>query len=87
MKILFIATLLIAGMLTTYTQACTRVVYLGKNGMVVTGRTMDWKEDLKSTCSPEESRERGRTRGTRFIGNPNMEVSLRRDTTSVLPTG
>ena len=48
MKILFIATLLIAGMLTTYTQACTRVVYLGKNGMVVTGRTMDWKEDLKS---------------------------------------
>lgn len=35
-------------MLTTYTQACTRVVYLGKNGMIVTGRTMDWKEDLKS---------------------------------------
>ena len=48
MKVLFITTLLIAGMLTTYTQACTRVVYLGKNGMVVTGRTMDWKEDLKS---------------------------------------
>ena len=48
MKTLFIVTLLIAGMLTTYTQACTRVVYLGKNGMVVTGRTMDWKEDLKS---------------------------------------
>ena len=47
MKALFITTLLIAGMLTTYTQACTRVVYLGKNGMVVTGRTMDWKEDLK----------------------------------------
>ena len=48
MKTLFITTLLVAGMLTTYTQACTRVVYLGKNGMVVTGRTMDWKEDLKS---------------------------------------
>ena len=48
MKALFITTLLIAEMLTTYTQACTRVVYLGKNGMVVTGRTMDWKEDLKS---------------------------------------
>lgn len=48
MKALFITTLLIAGMLTTYTQACTRVVYLGKNGMVVTGRTTDWKEDLKS---------------------------------------
>lgn len=89
MKTLFIVTLLIAGMLTTYTQACTRVVYLGKNGMVVTGRTMDWKEDLKPifTCSPEELKERGRTRGTRFIGNQNMEVSSRRDTTSVLPTG
>ena len=48
MKTLFIVTLLVAGMLTTYTQACTRVVYLGKNGMIVTGRTMDWKEDLKS---------------------------------------
>ena len=48
MKTLFIVTLLIAGMLTTYTQACTRVVYLGKNGMIVTRRTMDWKEDLKS---------------------------------------
>ena len=48
MKALFITTLLIAGMLTTYTQACTRVVYLGKNGMVVKGRTMDWKDDLKS---------------------------------------
>ena len=35
MKTLFIVTLLIAGMLTTYTQACTRVVYLGKNGMIV----------------------------------------------------
>ena len=34
MKTLFITTLLVAGMLTTYTQACTRVVYLGKNGMV-----------------------------------------------------
>ena len=37
MKTLFIVTLLIAGMLTTYTQACTRVVYLGKNGMVFAG--------------------------------------------------
>ena len=38
MKTLFIVTLLIAGMLTTYTQACTRVVYLGKNGMIVERR-------------------------------------------------
>lgn len=26
-------------------EACTRAVYLGPDGMTVTGRTMDWKED------------------------------------------
>lgn len=30
------------------TGACTRAVYLGPDGMVVTGRTMDWKEDPQS---------------------------------------
>lgn len=29
-------------------DACTRAVYLGPDGMVVTGRTMDWKEDPAS---------------------------------------
>ena len=27
-------------------EACTRVVYEGPEGMIATGRTMDWKEDL-----------------------------------------
>ncbi len=27
-------------------DACTRAVYLGPGGMTVTGRTMDWREDL-----------------------------------------
>jgi choloylglycine hydrolase len=27
---------------------CTRVTYLGENNLVVTGRSMDWNEDLKS---------------------------------------
>ena len=27
------------------TEACTRVVYEGPEGMIITGRTMDWKED------------------------------------------
>lgn len=30
------------------TEACTRAVYLGPDDMVVTGRTMDWKEDPQS---------------------------------------
>ena len=29
-------------------KACTRAVYLGEGGMIVTGRTMDWKEDPQS---------------------------------------
>ncbi len=30
------------------TDACTRAVYLGPDSMIVTGRTMDWKEDPQS---------------------------------------
>ena len=26
--------------------ACTRAVYLGRDGLVITGRTMDWKEEI-----------------------------------------
>jgi choloylglycine hydrolase len=29
-------------------RGCTRALYLGKDGQVVTGRTMDWVEDLRS---------------------------------------
>ena len=29
-------------------NACTRVVYTGDNGMVLTGRTMDWKTEMHS---------------------------------------
>ena len=29
-------------------NACTRAVYLGPDDMIVTGRTMDWKEDPQS---------------------------------------
>ena len=28
------------------TEACTRAVYLGENGLFITGRTMDWKEKI-----------------------------------------
>lgn len=29
-------------------EACTRATYIGPDNMVVTGRTMDWKEDIMS---------------------------------------
>lgn len=41
----------VAGMLwagTRKAEACTRAVYIGTDNMVVTGRTMDWKEDIMS---------------------------------------
>ena len=38
-------------------KACTRAVYLGPDDMIVTGRTMDWKED------PQSNGETGRDYG------------------------
>lgn len=29
-------------------DACTRAVYLGADGLTITGRTMDWKEDIQT---------------------------------------
>ena len=31
-----------------HVNACSRAVYFGKGGQIVTGRTMDWKEDMLS---------------------------------------
>ena len=45
-----VALLLIALSLTGHrpAEACTRCVYLGPNGTVLTARSMDWAEDIKS---------------------------------------
>ena len=46
-----IALLTLAGMFYMSVQkadACTRAVYIGPDNMVITGRTMDWKEDIMS---------------------------------------
>ena len=47
-RMTFIGILLLTSYLALPSQACTRAVYLGPDNMVITGRTMDWKEDLKS---------------------------------------
>ena len=44
-KILYILILIGAFGYTKKSDACTRVVYEGPEGMIATGRTMDWKED------------------------------------------
>jgi choloylglycine hydrolase len=43
-----LAALLAATTLATPVTACSRVVYLGPSGMVITARSMDWKEDIRS---------------------------------------
>jgi len=35
-----------AALAATTAEACTRAVYLGPDGQVVTGRSMDWQEDM-----------------------------------------
>lgn len=51
MKKLFLSSFILLGVLSLKplsSEACTRAVYLGPDNMVITGRTMDWKEDIQS---------------------------------------
>ena len=47
-KVFIFLCLLVTLSLASKAEACTRVVYTGTDGMVVTGRTMDWKTQLGS---------------------------------------
>ena len=48
----FLCAALLAGALAVAfperAEACTRVVYMGPDGTVLTARSMDWKEDSRS---------------------------------------
>lgn len=46
--ILAVSGLLFAGPITETASACTRTLYVGEDGLVITGRNMDWKEDMAS---------------------------------------
>jgi penicillin V acylase-like amidase (Ntn superfamily) len=45
-----VVVLAVAGfsMIPSFSFACSRVVYLGSDGVVITGRTMDWTQDMQS---------------------------------------
>ena len=49
-SVLILGLLTAAGSLMTNLSAfaCTRILYVGEQNMVATGRNMDWKEDMKS---------------------------------------
>lgn len=61
-------------------SACTRVVYQGNKDMVITGRTMDWKEDTRSNIwiFPRGMSVMEKWERTRCVGNLNMVVWLLR---------
>ena len=45
-SIVALATIAAISMPIMVSQACTRVLYLGDNEQIMTGRTMDWKYDI-----------------------------------------
>lgn len=47
-KILLLSTLFLSSLTVLPTYACTRVVYLGSENTVLTGRTMDWSQEMQS---------------------------------------
>lgn len=46
MKVLIIISALLLSCITNQADACTRVMYKGLNNLVLTARSMDWKEDI-----------------------------------------
>lgn len=70
-------------------EACTRAVYLGPDGMTVTGRTMDWREDPLTNLYIFPARHRPPQepiRTTSFSGPRNTAPFRPRATTSASPT-
>ncbi len=48
LRTLFLTGALAAATPVAVSNACTRVVYKGLNGTILTARSMDWKEDIKT---------------------------------------
>jgi penicillin V acylase-like amidase (Ntn superfamily) len=44
----FLATAILGGAMVDLAVACTRTLYVGDDNTVITGRNMDWKEDMAS---------------------------------------
>lgn len=69
-------------------EACTRAVYLGPDGMTVTGRTMDWREDPLTNLYifPRAPPAAEPIRTTPSSGRRNTAPFRPRATTSASPT-
>jgi len=68
--------------------ACTRALYVADNGLVITGRTMDWAEDMHTDLWAFRAASRGTAPAERVRrnGRLNTAASSQRATTSGRPT-
>ena len=66
--------------------ACTRAVYLGDNGDVITARSMDWKVDVATNLYVLPSRAPARLARSRWPGRRAMARSWPPATTCRPPT-
>jgi choloylglycine hydrolase len=46
----FAAVIMFASFVLDAAEACTRVLYIGADGLVITGRSQDWGEDMRSNA-------------------------------------
>lgn len=53
---------------------CTRVVYSGSNGMVATGRSMDWKTDMHSNLWVFPQRDETERRNRRELAGMDLQI-------------
>ena len=69
-------------------EACTRLVYLGPDGNIITARSMDWKNDVATNLwvLPRGIKRNGQAGPTPSNGRPSTAASSRPDTTSRPPT-
>lgn len=69
----------------TPASACTRAVYRGPDGLVITGRSMDWRDEIPANLWLFP---RGMVRSALIplAGLPNMAASLRVHLISPVPT-
>lgn len=53
---------------------CTRVVYSGSNGMVATGRSMDWKTDMHQQPLGVSQRDETERRNRRELAGMDFQI-------------
>ena len=59
-------------------DACTRAVYQGPDDMIITARSMDWRDEIHPNLwlFPKGMERDGAAGPNPLLGHPSMEVSL-----------